>query len=291
VQETRSKIDARRKLLYVGTGNNKTRATTTQSDSVLALDLETGRVAWAFQAVAGDAWNGGCGPSLAQGNCPRSPGPDSDFGAPPVLVTAGGRELLLAGEVRRRLRARPSRTASGETRVGRGGTSGGVHFGMAAGDGALYVPIYDDGDGRVDGWAARPGLYALEAATGRLRWARGQAELCAGDTDCFAGVSAPVTAIPGAVFAASIDGTTRAFDARDGRVLWSFDAVRRFPSLAGGTAQGGGLASAGGPVVANGRLFLGAGHAWTKRGGDALLVFAPAGAAPQLSGVEREPGR
>jgi len=144
----------------------------------------------------------------------------------------------------------------------------------AVADGVVYVPIYDDGDGPADGWAPRPGIYALEVASGRLLWARGQAELCAGAAGCLAGISAPVSAIPGAVFAASADGATRAFDARDGRVLWSFDATQRFASLAGGSAQGGALASAFGPVVANGRLLLGGGHLWNGRGGNALLVFA-----------------
>src|SRR4030095_15744981 len=52
-------IDARRHRIYFGTGNNYTRATSPTSDSIFAVEIETGAVAWVHQATADDAWNGG----------------------------------------------------------------------------------------------------------------------------------------------------------------------------------------------------------------------------------------
>jgi len=273
-------VDARRHRIYFGTGNNYTRATSPTSDSIFAVEIETGAVAWVHQATADDAWNGGCLPELAPGNCPPAVGPDHDFGAPPILLSVDGRDLLVAGAksgVVRALDPADGGRLLWKTRVGRGGSSGGVHFGMAAEGDTVYVPIYDPGDERAEGWGPRPGLSALRATTGEVLWSRGTAEICGAEKGCSAGISAPVTAIPGAVLAAFADGKLRAFAAEDGRELWSFDLARRFPALAG-EAQGGVLASAAGPVVANGRLYVGGGHAWIGQGGNALLALALDGA-------------
>jgi len=270
-------VDARRHRLYFGTGNNYTRATSPTSDSIFAVEIETGAVAWVHQATQGDAWNGGCLPDLAPGNCPPGVGPDHDFGAPPILLEVDGRELLLAGAksgVVRALDPADGGRLLWKTRVGRGGSSGGVHFGMAAAGDTLYVPVYDPGDERYDGWGPRPGLTALRATTGEVLWSRGTAEICGDAKGCSAGISAPVTAIPGAVLAAFVDGRLRAFAAEDGRELWSFEMARHFPALVG-EAVGGALASAAGPVVANGRLFVGGGHAWIGGSGNALVALAP----------------
>jgi polyvinyl alcohol dehydrogenase (cytochrome) len=274
-------VDAQRHRIYFGTGNNYTRATSPTSDSIFAVEIETGAVAWVHQATGDDAWNGGCLPELAPGNCPPAVGPDHDFGAPPILLRVAGRDLLVAGAKSGVVRALDPADAGRllwKTRVGRGGSSGGVHFGMAADGDTVYVPVYDPGDERYDGWGPRPGLTALRATTGEVLWSRGSAEICGAEKRCSAGISAPVTAIPGAVLAAFADGRLRAFAAEDGRELWSFDMARRFPALEG-EAQGGVLASAAGPVVANGRLFVGGGHAWIGQSGNALVALAPDGAA------------
>ena len=46
-------IAADRGLLYVGSGNNHTRPATARSDSILAMDLRTGRVVWTYQSEVG----------------------------------------------------------------------------------------------------------------------------------------------------------------------------------------------------------------------------------------------
>jgi polyvinyl alcohol dehydrogenase (cytochrome) len=74
-------IDAKRRRLYVGTGEAYTSPAAAQSDAVIAYDLDTGRMLWWHQSLPGDAWNMACfiggGP-----NCPVENGPDLDIGAP-----------------------------------------------------------------------------------------------------------------------------------------------------------------------------------------------------------------
>ena len=53
-------IDTRRNVLYVGTGNNFAPPATELSDSLLALDLNTGAVRWSRQVTENDIWNGSC---------------------------------------------------------------------------------------------------------------------------------------------------------------------------------------------------------------------------------------
>jgi outer membrane protein assembly factor BamB len=46
-------IDAKRNLVYVGTGQNAPLPATQLSDAVIALDLASGEIRWHFQAIAG----------------------------------------------------------------------------------------------------------------------------------------------------------------------------------------------------------------------------------------------
>ena len=53
-------IDAERGQVYVTTGENTSHPTTGTSDSIIALNLETGEEIWVFQALENDMWNFGC---------------------------------------------------------------------------------------------------------------------------------------------------------------------------------------------------------------------------------------
>ena len=74
-------VDASRRLIYVGTGQNASLPATEYSDAVIALDLESGEVVWHFQAIAGDAYNAACERIPKGPNCPKWEGPDHDIGA------------------------------------------------------------------------------------------------------------------------------------------------------------------------------------------------------------------
>ena len=90
-------VDAARGLLYVATGNAYTEPAAVTSDAIVAFDLDTGAVRWANQFTPGDAFILNC--EGDNPNCPEEDGPDFDFGASPVLVTASdGRDLVVVGQ-------------------------------------------------------------------------------------------------------------------------------------------------------------------------------------------------
>ncbi len=64
----------------------------------MALDVDSGRTVWSKQALAGDVYNAGCSQVVKTPQCPSDDGPDYDFGAPPILVSVGGRDLIIAGQ-------------------------------------------------------------------------------------------------------------------------------------------------------------------------------------------------
>ena len=89
-------VDAKRGRLYIGTGQNYSYPATNSSDAILALDLKTGKLIWAFQATANDMYNVAC-PAFM--NCPDKAGPDVDFGMAPMLVKRkDGTEILVVGQ-------------------------------------------------------------------------------------------------------------------------------------------------------------------------------------------------
>ena len=100
----------------------------------MAIEVKTGRVAWTRQVTSGDAYNSSCGDKGP--NCPQENGPDFDFGSSALLVrSAGGRDLVLAGQKSGVVTAfDPDRQGEivWQTRVGQGGVTGGVQWGMAS---------------------------------------------------------------------------------------------------------------------------------------------------------------
>ena len=91
---------------------------------------------------------------------------------------------------------------------------------------------------------------------------------------CRASQQAPATLIPGAVFATSLDGHIRAYDAADGRLLWDFDTTGTFQTVNGVAAHGGAINYAE-PVVAGGMVYVVSRYS-TNAGmpGNVLLAFS-----------------
>jgi polyvinyl alcohol dehydrogenase (cytochrome) len=268
-------VDARRGSIYFTTGNNYSDPVDDNSDAVFALDLGTGKIKWKHQMFPGDVYNDGC-KSLYQGEpnvatCPKTPGPDADFTAPPVLVSMpGGHDVLIAGQ-------KSSDIMGLDPKDGRiiwkfrishdpAPMSGGVWFGMASEGSTVFVPVVgserdrsvtmtpDTPMDQIYRFSAANGLYALDAATGEIKWSR-TADTCEPDIKCKGFVAAPVT-IQGAVFAGSIDGLMRAFDVHTGKILWSFNTAREFSGVGGLTGKGGAIWGAGAVSVANGMLLV-----------------------------------
>ena len=90
-------VDAKRGLLYFGTGENTSRPGTDTSDAIIAVEMASGKQVWSYQATKDDVWNAAClrgGP-----NCPTNPGSDLDFGASVILTErSDGKDILLAGQ-------------------------------------------------------------------------------------------------------------------------------------------------------------------------------------------------
>lgn len=273
-------IDPVRGLLYVGTGENYSSPANDQSDAIIALDLATGRRKWVMQATAGDAWNAACGTDQST-NCPVEDGPDFDFGAPPVLVRAGARDVLLAGQKSGEIFGIDPGTGHliWRRRVGRGGFNGGIHWGMASDGTTLFVPIADTPGNRFGQGDPRPGLHAFDALTGRPRWSRIEQLRCPEFSfACITALSAPVTLIPGVVFAGGHDGRLVAYAAKDGAVLWKAETNRAFATVNGVTAKGGTIDGQG-PVVAGDMVIVNSGYdKFGEIAGNVLLVYRLKGA-------------
>ena len=90
-------IDPRRHAVYFGTGDATTYPAAPTSDSVMAVDMDSGRRLWSYQVFHNDSFLVGCPLRDKPGNCPRVQGPDYDIPAPVILRSAGDRDLLLVG--------------------------------------------------------------------------------------------------------------------------------------------------------------------------------------------------
>lgn len=269
--------DAKRGLLFVATGNNYSSPATDMSNSIVALDLETGAVRWHYQATAGDAFNAACVYPSARAMCPDDEAPDFDFGAAPVLARdARGRELLLAGQKSGIAYALDPDSGAlvWKRRVGRGGVVGGIHFGIATTGGLLYAPVSDAIDNGDKDFPASPGLYAIDMATGDVAWSAPSSDTCAGRKSCNNGLGGAVTATGEVVIAGSDDAHLRVYDATSGKVLWDFDTMRDFDTVNGVAAHGGAITAAAAPLAWKGELFVGSGYDYAlKMPGNVLLAF------------------
>lgn len=270
-------VDAARGLLYVGTGENYSSPANGNSDAIIALELATGRQRWTMQATPGDAWNAACGRE-PKPNCPSEDGPDFDFGAPPMLVDLeGGGQIILAGQKSGEvfgLDPEDGGKLLWRQRAGMGGFNGGIHWGMASDGRTLWVPIADTPGNRFTVGPPRPGIHAFDPATGEADWSRIEPPTCEDIAyRCVTALSAPLTAIPGVVFAGAHNGRLIAYSARDGSVLWMRETNRAFDTVNGVEAKGGSIDSAG-VVVAGGMVIVNSGYdKFGEIAGNVLLVY------------------
>ncbi len=274
--------DAASDRLYYGSGENYSTPADGNSDAVLAVDAKTGKRLWTTQLTKGDAWNVGC--MMGNENCPIEKGPDLDVAASPLLVPiAGGGTMLVVGQKSGAVYG--LNPADGQilwrTVVGHGGTQGGVHFGMAAEGGTVFVPVNDMADtrdGRIyDAALSGAGLHAIDAATGKELWKVLADNVCAGRANCDPGISSAVSTIPGVVFAGHLDGRFRAYDSANGKVLWSVDTTREVLAVGGVKGHGGGM-SGPGAVIAKGNVITNSGYGlYYHAPGNLLMVFSANG--------------
>jgi polyvinyl alcohol dehydrogenase (cytochrome) len=208
------------------------------------------------------------------GNCPEEAGPDYDFGSSPILRTLpGGKQLLLAGQKSGVIYAldpdRQGKTVW-QVRLGAGGALGGIEWGFAADDRNVYVPMAD-----TTGPQRKPGISALQIIDGKQLWnvPAPPANCTWGTVRCNNSQSAAASVIPGVVFSGSVDGRLRAYDTKDGSVIWDFDTAIPRETVNGGLTSGGAL-DGGGPTIANGVLYTNSGYGRiVGQPGNLLLAF------------------
>ena len=309
-------IDAKRNRIYIGTGENLSRPATDTSDAIVALDMDTGKLAWLFQALADDVWNAACLNGGA--NCPENAGGDFDFGASVIMADLpDGGELLLAGQKSGQVYALNPDPAGrdGELvwqqQVSNAGigpdleqstTNGGVHWGMALSGERLLVAAADPERVRPD-YVPNPGLHALNLADGAVLWFQPVTRGCeiaeedkpmiglqnmragkkielADQYRCsfYYGLSAAVLATEELVFSAGLDGKIRAFDIASGDLLWEARTAKSFEANNGITGHGGAI-DVSGQVMADGWLYVQSGYSmFGQLPGNMLLAYRVAGA-------------
>ncbi len=287
-------IDVTRNRVIVATGENTSFPGTNTSDAIIAIDLDTGKQAWVFQAMSSDIWNMACNDRdlpKSGPNCPRlykwgEAGRDFDFGATPVIVKGPkGHDLVLDGQKSGHVFGLDAATGKKlwVTRIGEGTTLGGVHWGNATDGKNLYVAVADSlFTLEEQGTRSKAGLYALDVATGKQRWAYAAkadcpparaAVLVACQTKY--GFSAAPLVIGQTVVGGTLDGKLMVFDAATGKVLKIIDTAGPIRTLNGITGQGGAIDSHA-ISAGDGMLFVTSGYgAFTQTPGNVLIALRP----------------
>jgi polyvinyl alcohol dehydrogenase (cytochrome) len=272
-------LDLKRHAIYFGTGNGFTGVTKT-SDSIFALNIDTGKILWTFQATENDIWHVGCpqgvpgmprqgrggrGPAVPREDCvPVVTAPDWDFSASPILVkTKNGREMLVAGQKSGAVWALDP--DHGGARL--------WHYQPAESRGRMGILFGGAADGTAAYFNSRGGAFAVDLADGSEKWFS-EFPNPSEAMKSHPGASAAVSAIPGVVFSVGLDGMIRALDSNDGKVIWDYETAHEFETVNGVKAKGGSMGS-GGVAVANGMVFVTSGYVGFQNGapGNVLLAF------------------
>jgi polyvinyl alcohol dehydrogenase (cytochrome) len=266
-------IDAKRNLIYVGTGDSYTQLESDSTDAILALRRSDGQRMWTRQVLKGDAWIFLC-KGQPVGNCPAPLGPDFDFSSSPMLMHVRGRELLVAGA--------KSGTAFGFDAQMHGNILWSQPLAVGTNNGAILWGPANDGERSYFATSEYsleeqkgPGaLYALNPLNGEVLWKTATPETpCAwGPQNCSHALLAGVSMLPGVVFAGAMDGRVRAYNASDGKIIWQFDTGQSFDTVNGAKGYGGAI-DYGGQVIAHGMLFVISGS--MRQPGNLLLAFSP----------------
>lgn len=283
--------DAKRNNIIVTTGENTSHPGTDTSDAVIAINADTGKVSWLYQAMAGDVWNMACdtGSGTNGPNCPvlfGGDGRDYDFGAGAVLVTAGGKDLVLAGQKSGHAWVLDAVTGKvvWSQRVGEGTALGGVHWGIATDGTNFIVPINDPlGMSANKAFIAKPGMFTFDLKTGKPAWSYAAQPDCAGErktlvTNCETkfGFSAAPLVIDGAIVGATLGGQVFVFDAKTGAVMNRFDTVGPIATINKDVAGKGGSIDSHAISAGAGMLFVNSGYgSFSQTPGNVLIAYRP----------------
>ncbi|MDF5751628.1 PQQ-binding-like beta-propeller repeat protein [Spongiactinospora sp. TRM90649] len=276
-------IDPATRTIYVGTGQNYT-GSAGNYDSVLAINADTGRPRWTRRMTDVDTWRIECSLPTPEDKkyCPNFPDGtalDFDLGASPNIVRTGKRTLISIGQKSGVYHVLDAKTGKivWQRQLSTpqpGGGMSGVQWGTSFDGERLYVAT----------WMANPGtLYALDPATGHLIWQTpNPADGCTTGgaaqfpNVCRLGHTPAVTTTPGLVWEGSTDGKMRAYSARTGEVLWTYDTMQDVQGVNGLTGRGGAVSGGGGAVVARGMVYVQSGYffnPYPNPNGSVFLAF------------------
>ncbi len=280
--------DAKRNTVIVTTGENTSHPGTDTSDAIIALDADTGEVRWKYQAMAADVWNMACDVETGKNgpNCPvlfGGDGRDYDFGAGAIVASAGGKDIVLAGQKSGHAWALDAGTGQvlWSQRIGEGTALGGVHWGIAADGGKVIVPINDPVLNTR--FTPMPGVYAFDIATGRPAWSYRAQPNCAGERarmveNCATryGFSAAPLVIDGATVGATLGGEVIILDNATGQVINRLDTVGPRTTLNKDIAGKGGSIDAHSISAGAGMLFINSGYGlFGQTPGNVLIAYRP----------------
>jgi polyvinyl alcohol dehydrogenase (cytochrome) len=269
-------IDAKRRTLFIGTGNNYTAPADVEAcqnanptancaapddlfDAALALDLKSGRIKWAKRLQGSDTFTAAClTPTGTNPNCPVPSSPDFDLGGSgPNLVG----DIVGFGQKSGIYWALNPDNGDivWSAPVGPGSPLGGIEWGTATDGQAIYVAITNLNQlpytlvpsGRKITWGS---WSALDVATGKILWQTADPTVGAVDLGS-------VSVANSVVYAGSGSGQMYALDTMTGTILWNF--------ASGGTVIDG-------PSIVDGVVYWGSGYR-IGIGNNKVYAFALAG--------------
>ena len=219
-------------------------------------------------------------------NCPLSSTPrDVDFGSSVILgKLSNGKDVLLAGQKSSTVWALDPDTGKVVWRrdFGDGTPLGGIHWGIAFDGQRVFAPINRPGMPVKEnaGVQSKPGIHSVNVDDGSVAWSYGADADCSGDRKTRVrgcngsyGLSAAPAVIDGALVAGSVDGFIRAFDAKTGELLFTYDTAKPFDTINGVPGNGGAIDAAS-IAAANGYLFVNSGYGlFGQMPGNVLLAF------------------
>ncbi|KAI5066203.1 hypothetical protein GOP47_0018827 [Adiantum capillus-veneris] len=263
-------IDVRRRMVFIGTGNtyqvpdyveecernrrNNTRQDLpdpcivegVHEDSILAINIDNGKIVWSKQLQGYDVWTLPCKMSAQNPNCPAILGPDYDFGEAPMLLdfsydtssTSSAESenyvgsyradddcpnkcLVITGQKSGVVWALECETGNvvWSTAAGPGGNLGGASWGSSTDGERVYTNIINSDSQNFTLFPSREvttggGWVAMEAKSGKVVWTTAEPK--------GAKTYGPVSAASGVIFAGSAldEGVLYALDSSSGSILW-----------------------------------------------------------------------
>ncbi|CAN1827767.1 Polyvinylalcohol dehydrogenase [Linum perenne] len=217
-------------------------------DSILALEMDTGKMRWARQLGGYDVFYFAC---LVPNNpdCPPGPNPDADFGEAPMLLSSFINETVrdIVVAVQKSGFARALDRDDGRIvwfkEAGPGGDEGGGQWGAATDGRRVYTNIANSGRESFNlapsNQTTTSGAWvALDARSGEILWSTANPS---NDT-----AQGPVSVVNDILLAGSVasNGPIYAMHTKTGKILWSYNT--------GATVYGGISASYGCIFLRNG---------------------------------------